>query len=66
VALPPRRHFLHAAWLRFQHPVSGAAIDLRAPLPADLTLSLKTVDGSGTLPADTDLLEYFGFYRDDG
>ena len=66
VALPPRRHFLHAAWLRFQHPVSGAAIDLRAPLPADLTLSLKTVDGSGTLPDDSDLLEYFAFYRDDG
>ena len=66
VALPPRRHFLHAAWLRFQHPVSGTAIDLRSPLPADLTLSLTTVDGSGTLSAHPDLLEYFGFYRDDG
>jgi 23S rRNA pseudouridine1911/1915/1917 synthase len=66
VALPPRRHFLHAAWLRFKHPVSGAEIDLRSPLPADLTLSLTTVDGSGTLSAYPDLLEYFGFYRDDG
>ncbi len=66
VALPPRRHFLHAAWLRFKHPVSEAAIDLRSPLPADLTLSLTTVDGSGTLSAHPDLLEYFGFYRDDG
>ena len=66
VALPPRRHFLHAAWLRFTHPVNGAAIELKSPLPADLTLSLKTVDGSGTLPDDSDLLEYFGFYRDDG
>ncbi len=66
VALPPRRHFLHAAWLRFTHPVNGAAIELKSPLPADLTLSLKTVDGSGTLPEDSDLLEYFGFYRDDG
>ncbi len=66
VALPPRRHFLHAAWLRFQHPVSGAAIELKSPLPADLTLSLTTVDGSGMLSAHPDLLEYFGFYRDDG
>jgi 23S rRNA pseudouridine1911/1915/1917 synthase len=66
VALPPRRHFLHAAWLRFKHPVSGAAIELKSPLPADLTLSLTTVDGSGTLSAHPDLLEYFGFYRDDG
>ena len=66
VALPPRRHFLHAAWLRFTHPVNGAAIELKSPLPADLTLSLKTVDGSATLPEDSDLLEYFGFYRDDG
>jgi 23S rRNA pseudouridine1911/1915/1917 synthase len=65
VALPARRHFLHAAWLRFAHPVTGTAMDLRAPLPADLTKSLITVDGSGTLAADSDLLDHFGFYRDD-
>lgn len=65
VALPARRHFLHAAWLRFAHPVTGVAMDLRAPLPADLTKSLITVDGSGTLAADSDLLDHFGFYRDD-
>jgi hypothetical protein len=46
--------------------LSGTAIDLRAPLPADLTLSLKTVDGSGTLADTPDLLEHFGFFRDDG
>jgi len=40
-------------------------MDLRAPLPADLTKSLITVDGSGTLAADSDLLDHFGFYRDD-
>ena len=65
VALPARRHFLHAAWLRFAHPVTGVAMDLRAPLPPDLTKSLITVDGSGTLAADSDLLDHFGFYRDD-
>jgi 23S rRNA pseudouridine1911/1915/1917 synthase len=65
VALPARRHFLHAAWLRFEHPVTGAKMDLREPLPADLTRSLITVDGSGTLSANSDLLEHFGFYRDD-
>jgi 23S rRNA pseudouridine1911/1915/1917 synthase len=65
VALPARRHFLHAAWLRFAHPVTGVAMDLRVPLPADLTKSLITVDGSGTLAADSDLLDHFGFYRDD-
>src|SRR5262245_19125164 len=34
VGLPPRRHFLHAAWLIFRHPVSGQVIDVRSPLPA--------------------------------
>ncbi|NUQ20869.1 MAG: RluA family pseudouridine synthase [Gemmatimonadaceae bacterium] len=67
VALPARRHFLHAAWLRFQHPVTGKAMDLRAPLPPDLTQSLLAVAGEkGGIPRDhPDLLEYLGFYRDD-
>jgi 23S rRNA pseudouridine1911/1915/1917 synthase len=30
------RVMLHAAELRFAHPLSGAAMDLRAPLPADM------------------------------
>ncbi len=30
------RMFLHAAILRFHHPVSGALLELRVPLPADL------------------------------
>ena len=32
VELPPRRHFLHAAWLVFPHPVTGESVDLRSPL----------------------------------
>lgn len=32
--------FLHAHRLRFRHPLSGAAIDLESPLPADLAAAL--------------------------
>ena len=38
--LAAKRHFLHAAWLRFRHPVTGAELDLRSPLPADLRAAL--------------------------
>ncbi len=34
------RQFLHAERLAFTHPVTGAAIDVRSPLPADLTKAL--------------------------
>ncbi|MDD2459481.1 MAG: RluA family pseudouridine synthase [Kiritimatiellia bacterium] len=34
---PPRRQMLHAAHLAFAHPVSGVALDFRAPPPADFT-----------------------------
>ena len=30
------RHALHAAWLRFPHPVTGAPVEVASPLPADL------------------------------
>ncbi len=63
VALPPKRHFLHAAWLVFKHPVSGAAMDLRSPLPDDLRRSLTEVAGDPTLFAHSEPLEYFDFYR---
>ena len=62
VALPPKRHFLHAAWLIFAHPVSGERIELRSPLPEDLrTAVIRAADGA--IPPDTaDPLETFGFY----
>jgi 23S rRNA pseudouridine1911/1915/1917 synthase len=67
VQLPPRRHFLHAAWLLFRHPVSGKEIDIRSPLPEDLRRALAaTAQGSlpdDALAGDHDPLEYFGFYR---
>jgi 23S rRNA pseudouridine1911/1915/1917 synthase len=61
VALPPHRHFLHAAWLRLRHPISGAALDFRSPLPADLRRSLAAVAGDTDL--NDDPLEHGGFYR---
>jgi 23S rRNA pseudouridine1911/1915/1917 synthase len=34
------RQFLHAARLAFAHPVTGAPVDVRSPLPADLETAL--------------------------
>ena len=66
VGLPLKRHFLHAAWLVFNHPVSGEEMDLRSPLPPDLKHALATVAGEPTWFAHPDPLDYLGFYRADG
>ncbi|MGQ0640325.1 MAG: RluA family pseudouridine synthase [Gemmatimonadaceae bacterium] len=65
VGLPHGRHFLHAAWLRLRHPSSGALIDLRSPLPADLRASLAAVAGEPRLLQLADPLDDYGFFRDD-
>lgn len=65
LALPPKRHFLHAAWLRFAHPATGMMVDLRCALPADLVRSMESAAGPDLSFADSDPLEYFGFFRDD-
>ena len=65
LGLPSQRHFLHAAWLRFKHPVTGQAMDMRSPLPPDLAHALAAIDGSETLKTHSDPLDYFGFYGDD-
>ncbi len=65
VGLPPKRHFLHAAWLVLQHPVSGERMDLRSPLPPELAHSLLTAGGEPSWFAHPDPLEYLGFYRAD-
>jgi 23S rRNA pseudouridine1911/1915/1917 synthase len=39
------RQFLHAERLAFEHPVSGAAVDVRAPLPEDLVRALRQASG---------------------
>jgi 23S rRNA-/tRNA-specific pseudouridylate synthase len=66
VNLPPKRHFLHAAWLVFQHPVSGKLMDFRSPLPDDLKRSLVAVSEMPDLIAHPNPLEYLGFYRVEG
>ncbi|HEX6050395.1 MAG TPA: RluA family pseudouridine synthase [Gemmatimonadaceae bacterium] len=64
VALPARRHFLHAAWLRFRHPMSGLSMDLRAPLPEDLRVSLAAAARDPSLERHPDPLDHFDFYRE--
>lgn len=62
VQLPPKRHFLHAAWLIFRHPVSGKEIEVRSPLPEDLTTALIHI-AEGSIPSDTpDPLDFLGFF----
>jgi 23S rRNA pseudouridine1911/1915/1917 synthase len=61
-ALPPRRHFLHAAWLQFHHPISGEKMDFRAALPDDLHRSIAALGESDEFLADPDPLATFGFY----
>ncbi len=65
VQLPMRRHFLHAAWLKFRHPTTDAEMDLRSPLPADLRRSLTAIAEDPALDRDPNPLDTFGFYSDD-
>ncbi len=61
--LPPKRHFLHAAWLAFKHPVTGEQLDFRSPLPEDLLRALTVIAGEHALPAGVDPLTAFRFYE---
>jgi 23S rRNA pseudouridine1911/1915/1917 synthase len=61
--LPPRRHFLHAAWLAFNHPMTGQPLDFRSPLPEDLSHALAVMSGEHALPAGVDSLTAFRFYE---
>jgi 23S rRNA pseudouridine1911/1915/1917 synthase len=45
------RQFLHAARLAFEHPVTGAAIDVASPLPGDLASALELAAADGAAPA---------------
>jgi 23S rRNA pseudouridine1911/1915/1917 synthase len=38
------RQFLHAARLAFEHPLTGAPVDVRSPLPADLAAALECAE----------------------
>ncbi len=61
--LPPKRHFLHAAWLAFNHPVTGKPLDFRSPLPEDLRRALTVIAGEHALPDTVDPLTAVRFYE---
>jgi 23S rRNA pseudouridine1911/1915/1917 synthase len=65
MGLPLRRHFLHAAWLIFRHPVTGETVDLRSPLPEELHRAIVAAAGPDVSIADINPLDFFGFYRVD-
>jgi 23S rRNA pseudouridine1911/1915/1917 synthase len=65
ITMPPKRHFLHAAWLRFRHPASGEPMELRSLLPPELVLALASAAGEDAGTIGPDPLEHFGFFRDD-
>jgi 23S rRNA pseudouridine1911/1915/1917 synthase len=64
VALPSPRHFLHAALLRFRHPGTGAEVEFRAELPADLRQSLAALAGDPALADAPDALTRLGFFAE--
>ena len=65
IKLPPKRHFLHAAWLRFRHPATGEPMELRSLLPPELVSALASAAGADASMIGPDPLEHFGFFRDD-
>ena len=65
ITMPPKRHFLHAAWLRFRHPATGTPVELRSLLPPELVTALASAAGPDASFTGTDPLEHFGFFSDD-
>jgi 23S rRNA pseudouridine1911/1915/1917 synthase len=65
ITMPPKRHFLHAAWLRFRHPATGEPMELRSLLPPELVVALASAAGEDASLIGPDPLEHFGFFRDD-
>jgi 23S rRNA pseudouridine1911/1915/1917 synthase len=66
VGLAPKRHFLHAAWLQFLHPITGAPMDIRSPLPDDLKHSLRVIGEGEAVAQAEDPLAALGFYDKSG
>ena len=65
IKLPAKRHFLHAAWLRFRHQATGEPMELRSLLPPELVSALASAAGADASTIGPDPLEHFGFFRDD-
>ena len=57
------RQALHAAWLRFRHPATGADLEFRSEWPADLAPLLRRAVGS---VAEPEMLRYLGFFEGHG
>ena len=66
IGLAPKRHFLHAAWLQFLHPITGAPMDIRSPLPDDLKHSLRVIGEGEAVAQAEDPLAALGFYDKSG
>jgi len=62
VGLESKRHFLHAAWLQFNHPITGAPMDIRSPLPDDLKKSLRAIGEGEAVAQAEDPLAALGFH----
>jgi 23S rRNA pseudouridine1911/1915/1917 synthase len=46
------RQFLHSERIAFTHPVDGASVQVRAPLPEDLREALRLASGERGLPSE--------------
>jgi 23S rRNA pseudouridine1911/1915/1917 synthase len=59
------RQALHAAWLAFRHPVSGADLEFRSEWPDDLRVALSITLQDRDLLAAPSPLDYLGFFTSD-
>jgi len=57
------RQALHAAWLRFRHPISGEPMEFRSEWPADLAPLLARAAGQEVPVAPTEALRYLQFFE---
>ncbi len=64
-AVTPRQA-LHAAWLRFAHPVTGQVLEVRSEWPVDLRAALAQAMGDPGLLAHPKPLEYLHFFASGG
>jgi 23S rRNA pseudouridine1911/1915/1917 synthase len=59
------RQALHAAALRFTHPISGSVVSLRSEWPSDLHAALASAADDPRLLAERNPLQYLGFFASD-
>jgi 23S rRNA pseudouridine1911/1915/1917 synthase len=59
------RQLLHAAILAFRHPVTGESLRLQSEWPVDLRPALAEAAGDAKLLADSNPLQYLGFFASD-